>query len=106
MVGGFVVPENTPISGDISVNVLQALRQAIRDNPHMRYLPIEEIPRQLVLGGYLHEEPSLLFVADALGTIEAEDQAFGPDVPLEEAQRHGVVSQRARDATGEQPIKR
>ena len=34
--------------------------------------------------GYLQEEPSLLFVADALGTIEAEDQAFGPDVALKE----------------------
>ena len=85
MVGGFVLPQNTPVSSDISVAILQALRRAIQDNPHVLDIPIEEIPHQLVLGGYLQEEPSLLFVADALWTIEAEDQAFGPDVLPEEA---------------------
>jgi hypothetical protein len=38
-----------------------------------------------VLGGYLQEEPSLHRVADALASLEAEEQAFGPDVPTEDA---------------------
>jgi hypothetical protein len=73
-------PENVPDSTE----VLEALKRAIRDNPGVRRLPAEEVARQLLLGGYLPEEPPLPFVADALGTMEAEDQAFGPDVPIED----------------------
>ncbi len=36
--------------------------------------------RQLVLGGYLREEPSLERVEDAFGTFIAEEQVFGPDM--------------------------
>lgn len=64
--------------------VLEALERAIEDNPHLRATPIEEVARQLMLGGYLHEEPSLGLVGEAMATIVAEEQAFGPDVPLEE----------------------
>jgi hypothetical protein len=75
-----MLPENVPDS----IEVLEALKRAIRDNPGVRRLPAEEVARQLLLGGYLPEEPPLPFVADALGTMEAEDQAFGPDVPIED----------------------
>ena len=64
--------------------VLEALERALMDNPHLRDMPIEEVDRQLMLGGYLHEEPSLGLVGAAMATIVAEEQGFGPDVPLEE----------------------
>jgi hypothetical protein len=65
--------------------VLEALERAFVDNPRLRVAPIEELARQLVLGGYLEEEPSLGLVGEAKATIVAEEQAFGPDVPLEES---------------------
>lgn len=65
-------------------DVLKALERALVDNPRLRKAPIEELARQLLLGGYLKEEPSLGLVGTAMATIVAEEQAFGPDVPLEE----------------------
>jgi len=65
--------------------VLEALEQALEDNPHLRSLPLKEVARKLVLGGYLEVEPSLGIVGEAVATVVAEEQAFGPDVPLEES---------------------
>jgi hypothetical protein len=65
--------------------VLEALKRALKDDRRLRDIPAEEVARQLVLGGYLREEPTLLQMADALSTLEAEEQAFGPDVPTEDA---------------------
>ena len=65
--------------------VLDALKRALEDNRRLRDLPAEEVARRLVLGGYLQEEPALHRVADALASLEAEEQAFGPDVPTEDA---------------------
>ena len=65
--------------------MLEALERAFVDTPRLRVAPIEELARQLVLGGYLEEEPSLGLVGEAKATIVAEEQAFGPDVPLEES---------------------
>ena len=65
--------------------VLDALKRALEDNRQLRDLPPEEVARQLMLGGYLQEEPSLHRVADALASLGAEEQAFGPDVPTEDA---------------------
>jgi hypothetical protein len=64
--------------------VLKALEQALTDNPHLRGASIEEVARQLMLGGYLKDEPSLGVVGAAMATVVAEEQAFGPDVPLED----------------------
>ena len=64
--------------------VLHAIERALMDNPRLRHAPIEELGRQLVLGGYLLEEPSLGLMGEAMATIVAEEQAFGSDVPLEE----------------------
>jgi hypothetical protein len=36
--------------------------------------------RQLILGGYLREEPPMERVEDAFGTLIAEEQAFGPEM--------------------------
>ena len=66
--------------------VLDALKRALEDNRRLRVFPPEEVARQLVLGGYLQEEePSLHRVTDALASLGAEEQAFGPDVPTEDA---------------------
>jgi hypothetical protein len=64
--------------------VLEALERALMDNPHLRVAPVEEVARQLMLGGYLREEPPWGLVGAAMATVVAEEQAFGPDVPLEE----------------------
>jgi hypothetical protein len=66
-------------------DVLKALEQALEDNRHLRDLPVEEVARQLILGGYLQDKPPFLLVEEALGVIKAEEQAFGPDIPPEEA---------------------
>jgi hypothetical protein len=63
--------------------VLEALEKALANNPHLRAANPEEVARQLVLGGYLEEEPSPGVVGEAMVTIAVEEQAFGPDVPSE-----------------------
>ena len=65
--------------------VLDTLKRALQDNCRLGDFPDEEVACQLVLGGYLQEEPNLSVVADALASLEAEEQAFGPDVPTEDA---------------------
>jgi hypothetical protein len=67
------------------VEVLNALKRTLKNNPRIWHLPRDEVARQLILGGYLSEEPSLSVVTDARATVEAEEQAFGPDVPTEDA---------------------
>ena len=65
--------------------VLEALKRALEDNRHAADSPADEVARQLVLGGYLQEEPTVSQTADALASLRAEEQAFGPDVPTEDA---------------------
>jgi hypothetical protein len=65
--------------------VLEALKRALEDDRHLVDLPAGEVARQLVLGGYVEAEPTVSRVADALSSLEAEEQAFGPDVPTEDA---------------------
>ena len=64
--------------------VIEALERALMHDPHLRDAPIEEVARQLMLGAYLHEEPSPDLVGEAMALVIAEEQAFGPDVPMEE----------------------
>jgi hypothetical protein len=65
--------------------VLEALKRALEDGRHIADLPAEEVARQLVLGGYVEGEPTVSRMADAMASLKAEEQAFGPDVPTEEA---------------------
>jgi len=44
----------------------------------------EEVARQLVLGGYLQQEPSPALVADMLQALEAEEGGFDADELSEE----------------------
>jgi hypothetical protein len=60
--------------------ILQALQRAVQDIPRLREFTIEEMARQLILGGYLREEPPIDRVEDAFGTLIAEEQAFGPEM--------------------------
>jgi hypothetical protein len=64
--------------------ILDALRQAIFDNPRLTEMPTEEIARQLVLDGWLQEEPSPALVADMLDALEAEEGGFDADELSEE----------------------
>ena len=64
--------------------ILEALREAIFDNPRLKDMPTEEIARQLVLQGHLQEEPSPTLVADMLDALEAEEQGFESDELSEE----------------------
>lgn len=65
--------------------VLEAIKRALEDDRHIADYPADEVARQLVLGGYVEGEPTVSRVVDALSTLEAEEQAFGPDVPTEDA---------------------
>ena len=65
--------------------VLEAIKRALEDDRQIVELPAEEVARQLMLGGYVEGEPTVFRVTDALATLEAEEQAFGPDVPTEDA---------------------
>ncbi len=58
--------------------IVEALERAVMDIPRLRQFTTEEMARQLVLGGYLREEPSLERVEDAFGTFIAEEQVFAP----------------------------
>ena len=61
---------------DALKEILDALREAIFDNPRLTEMPAEEVARQLVLAGYLQEEPSPALVADMLDAVEAEEGGF------------------------------
>ena len=50
--------------------VLEALREASRDNPRLVGLPPEEVARQLMLEGLLREEPSPELVAEIMLELE------------------------------------
>jgi hypothetical protein len=74
-----------PAKGEPSPDeILEALREAIFENPRLIELPSEEVARQLVLGGHLQEEPSPVLVADMLDALEAEESTFEADELSEE----------------------
>ena len=68
MTSGYIPPEGQPDSDDI----LAALEEALDEDPRLAEMPEEEVARQLVVKGYLEEEPSPPLVAEALQAIEAE----------------------------------
>lgn len=65
--------------------VLEALKEALRDDPKMRERPAEEISVDLARGGYLDEEPDPVLVADMLGSIDPEGPGRETDETTEEA---------------------
>ncbi len=71
--------------------VLEALKEALRDDPGLLERPTEEVSRALVRGGYLREEPDPVLVAEMLGTLDPEgpgreaDEVSPDRAPSEEA---------------------
>ncbi len=80
MSSGYISAKDEPNPDEI----LEALREAVFENPCLTGMPAEEVPRQLVLGGYLQEEPSPVLVADMLNALEAEEGGFEADELSEE----------------------
>ena len=80
MSSGYIPAKDEPGPEEI----LDALREAIFDNPRLAEMPSEEVARQLVLGGYLQKEPSPTLVADTLDALEAEEGGFEADELSEE----------------------
>ncbi len=67
-------------NGPTHDEIVEAIERAVMNIPRLRQFTTEEMTRQLVLGGYLREEPSLERVEDAFGTLIAEEQVFGVDM--------------------------
>jgi hypothetical protein len=64
--------------------ILEALREAVFENPRLTEMLSEEVARQLVLDGHLQEEPSPALVAEMLDALEAEEGGFEADELSEE----------------------
>jgi hypothetical protein len=64
--------------------ILEALREAVFENPRLTEMLSEEVARQLVLDGHLQEEPSPTLVAEMLDALEAEEGGFEADELSEE----------------------
>ena len=80
MSSGYIPPKDEPSSDEI----LEVLREAIFDNPRLAEMPAEDIARQLVLDGWLQEEPAPALVADMLDALKAEEGGFYADELSEE----------------------
>ena len=80
MSSGYIPAKDEPDPDEL----LEALREAIFENPHLTEMPSEEVARQLVLGGHLQVEPSPVLVADMLDALEAEESTFDADELSEE----------------------
>ncbi len=52
--------------------VLEALKQALGDDPTLKEQPAEQVAAGLAEGGYLDQEPDPVLVAEALGALEAD----------------------------------
>jgi hypothetical protein len=77
---GYIPAKDEPSPDEI----LEALREAVSDNPRLAEMPAEEVARQLILEGRLQEEPSPVLVADMLQALEAEEEGFEADELSEE----------------------
>jgi hypothetical protein len=64
--------------------ILEALREAVFENPRLTEMLPEEVARQRVLSGHLQEEPSSTLVAEMLDALEAEESGFEADELSEE----------------------
>ena len=80
MSSGYIPAKDEPGPEEI----VEALREAIFDIPRLAELPAEEVARQLVLEGYLQQEPSPVLVAEMLDALEAEEEGFEADELSEE----------------------
>jgi hypothetical protein len=77
---GYIPAEDEPKKDEI----VDALREAVFENPGLREMPVEKVARQLVLDGYLQQVPSPVLVAEMLDALEAEEESFEADELSEE----------------------
>jgi len=61
--------------------IYEALRKAVRDDPHLQKRTAEEVSKELVRGGYLQEEPAAALVAEVLRDVEAGVRSPQPQGP-------------------------
>ena len=80
MSSGYIPANDEPGPDDI----VEALREAVFENPKLREKPAGEVARQLVLEGRLQQEPSPVLVAEMLDALEAEEEGFEADELSEE----------------------
>ena len=59
----------------------EALRRAIRDDPQLLERKAEEVSKELVRGGYLHDEPAVALVAEVLSDVDAGERRPQPQGP-------------------------
>lgn len=65
-------------------SIMEALREALQDDPKMRELGAEEVAGELHRGGYLDEAPDPVLVAEMLGSIDPEGPGRETDELTEE----------------------
>ena len=75
MSSGYIPAKDEPGPDEI----VEALREAVFENPRLREMPPEEVARQLILDGRLQQEPSPVLVAEMLEALEAEEEGFEAD---------------------------
>ena len=56
--------------------ILRALSEGLKENPHLKEMQAEEVARQLVRHGHLEREPPPPLVAEVLEGLEAEEQSL------------------------------
>ena len=61
--------------------IYEALRMAIRGDPQLLERKAEEVSKELVRGGYLHDEPAVALVAEVLSDVEAGKRRPQPQGP-------------------------
>ncbi len=61
--------------------IYEALSRAMRDDPLLPERKAEEVSKELVRGGYLHEEPAVALVAEVLSDVEAAERRPQPQGP-------------------------
>ena len=94
MSSGGILPNDYPSPEE----VLEALREAIINNPRLDDMPVEEIARQLVLEGHLEQEPPLTLVENALDSDElpppyfVEDSSESAKMELERCDACGLAA--------------
>ena len=61
--------------------IYEALRRAIRGDPQLLERKAEEVSKELVRGGYLHDEPAVALVAEVLSDVEVGERRPQPQGP-------------------------
>jgi hypothetical protein len=65
-------------------SVMDALREAVREDPQLRERQAGEVAEELVRGGYLEEAPDPVLVAEMMGSIDPEGPGRETDELTEE----------------------